>query len=131
MKKDYLIIDRAKWRTGAGGNFLTGKGNTLLLNDEGFMCCLGFRCHQMGIPKNDLLGICTPGSFSLSSRYDIPDLIEEKPWGWDNSSFVEDAVKINDDMFLTPEQREKAITEHFKKIGVTVEFKGRYKKSKV
>lgn len=130
MKKDYLIIDRAKWRTGGDLSYpnATGEGSTLLLNDEGFMCCLGFRCHQMGIPKNDLLNVGTPGS--LSGLYDIPDLIEGMYFGcFDNSRFASKAIQLNDDPFLTPEQREKAITEHFKTIGVTVEFKGRYKKS--
>lgn len=127
MKKDYLIIDRAKWRTGGNNPNATGEGDTLLLNDEGFMCCLGFRCHQMGIHKNDLLNKCTP--VCLSDLYNIPDLIEEKSWGWDDSEFTSKAIEFNDSKFLTPEQREKAIIEHFATIGVTVEFKGRYKKS--
>jgi hypothetical protein len=53
--KDYLIIDRAKWRTGGNSPIQTGVGRTRLLNKEGYMCCLGFRCHQMGIPEKDLL----------------------------------------------------------------------------
>lgn len=137
MKKDYLIIDRAKWRTG-GISYLnlnyTGEGSTLLLNEEGFMCCLGFRCHQMGVPEEDLLGSPTPDS--LSELYDIPDLIEKVGLFCDfsvyrDTRFTQDAVNINDNTGLSSKEREKAITKHFKKIGVTVEFKGRYKKSKV
>ena len=127
MKKDYLIIDRAKWR--AGGNPIlnpnyTGEGSTQLLNDQGYMCCLGFRCHQMGIPKKLLLNVGMP--LGLYNSYDIPDLINELGR---NSEFAVQAVRINDDSSLSPEEREKAITKHFKKIGVIVEFKGRYKKS--
>lgn len=132
MKKDYLIIDRAKWRIGGEGIHKTGEGNTALLNDEGFMCCLGFRCEQMGIPKKDLLGAVTPDS--LSELYDIPDLIEKVGSydgydAYDDTPFTQEAVNINDNTDLSPEEREKAITKHFKKIGVIVEFKGRYKKS--
>lgn len=127
MKKDYLIIDRAKWRT--GGNPIlnpnyTGEGSTHLLNDQGYMCCLGFRCEQMGIPEQHLLNVGMPSG--LYNLYDIPDLINESG---KNSEFAVQAVRINDDPSLSTKEREKAITEHFKKIGVIVEFKGRYKKS--
>jgi hypothetical protein len=130
MKKDYLVIDRAKWRTGGHSSLNpshTGKGSTLLLNDEGYMCCLGFRCHQMGIPKQDLLGECTPEG--LCELYTIPDLIYSDDGDiWADTSFTNDAIGINDDSELSIKEREKAITEHFKKIDVIVEFKGRYKK---
>jgi hypothetical protein len=125
MKKDYLIIDRSRWRTGGlyNGKNQTGFGGTFLLNSEGFMCCLGFRCHQMGIPKKDLLDKQTP--LSIATDWDIPDLIDS--YG-KNSAFTAKAVKINDDNSLTSEEREKRITEHFATIGVTVEFKGKYVK---
>ena len=123
MKKDYLIINRAKWRTGAKSKAQTGKGDTALLNGEGFMCCLGFRCHQMGIPKKDLLEITCP--FHLSDDWNIPDLINI--FGGD-SEFTCKAIQINDNSKLTSEEREKRITEHFATIGVTVEFKGKYVK---
>lgn len=121
--KDYLIINRAKWRTGANSidpSYRTGKGYTALLNEEGYMCCLGFRCHQMGIPKKDLLGISSPED--LSDDWDIPDLVN----GCDDTSFTDQAIRIND---IDQEQntREKEIKKHFATIGVTVEFTGKYK----
>ena len=123
--KDYLIINRAKWRTGQDPidiDFSTGKGDTLLLNKEGFMCCLGFRCHQMGIPKKDLLNVATPDS--IATHWDIPDLLDSRG----NTKFTNEAIGINDDGSLTSEEREIAITKHFVTIGVTVEFKGKYVK---
>ena len=122
--KDYLIINRAKWRTGGhyNGKNQTGFGGTILLNSEGFMCCLGFRCHQMGIPKKDLLSMPTPRS--IATDWDIPDLIDS----YGDTTFTIKAVRINDDNSLTSEEREKQITEHFATIGVTVEFKGKYVK---
>ena len=125
MKKDYLIINRAKWRTGGIYNSKnqTGIGGTFLLNSEGFMCCLGFRCHQMGIPKKDLLDKQTPGC--IAADWDIPDLINSHG---KNSAFIAKAIKINDNSGITSEEREKTITEHFATIGVTVEFKGKYPK---
>ena len=121
--KDYLIINRAKWRTGSKSTVQTGKGDTELLNEEGFMCCLGFRCHQMGIPKKDLLGMGIPAC--IAADWDIPDLLTSPG---KNSVFTSKAVSINDDSSLTSEEREIAITKHFATIGVTVEFKGKYVK---
>lgn len=123
MKKDYLIIDRAKWRTGGNSTIRTGEGSTALLNLDGFMCCLGFRCHQMGIPKKELLGRGVPEA--LSKNWDIPDLVNEIG---SDTDFTDTAIEINDDRDITREEREKEITEHFATIGVTVEFKGKYPK---
>ena len=123
MKKDYLIIDRAKWRTGGCSHIQTGEGRTALLNDNGFMCCLGFRCHQLGIPEKDLLGYVSPGG--LSENWVIPDLINSVG---NDTDFTTTAMEINDDDCITQKVREKEITEHFATIGVTVEFKGKYVK---
>ena len=121
MKKDYLIINRAKWRTGGDSRIQTGEGSTKLLNNDGFMCCLGFRCHQMGIPKKDLLGNGCPEQ--LANNWTIPDLINAVG---NDTDFTSTAMEINDNDCITQEEREKEITEHFATIGVTVEFKGKY-----
>jgi hypothetical protein len=122
--KDYLIINRAKWRT--GGNSITfnktGEGSTALLNEEGYMCCLGFRCEQMGVPKKDLLH--KPNPDSLSYDWDIPDLLDTLG---NETLFTREAVRINDNISYTSQYREESITKHFATIGVTVEFKGKYK----
>lgn len=127
--KDYLIIDRSKWRTGGDhSDNTTGKGDTQLLNKQGFMCCLGFRCNQMGIPKKHLLQQGVPSH--LADLYDIPDLISGDDYdGWEDTKFTDEAVRINDDEYITSKEREKAIKEHFATIGVIVQFKGKYVKS--
>lgn len=127
-EKDYLIIDRSKWRTG-GTSYenQTGIGDTLLLNKEGFQCCLGFRCEQMGVMRKDLLRKAYPKD--LSDKYDIPDLINSNPrYDNCNNSFVNEAVTINDNGSIGSKKREKMIKEHFKRIDVTVEFIGEYDK---
>lgn len=127
MEKDYLIIDRSKWRTGEGGLNETGKGDTMLLNKQGFMCCLGFRCNQMGIPKKHLLNKGMPEE--LADLYNIPNLIEgDDEDGWIDTEFTNAAIRLNDNGYITSKARENAIKEHFAKIGVTVQFKGKYVK---
>ena len=122
--KDYLIIDRSKWRSGDWSVNRTGRGGTCLLNQDGYMCCLGFRCEQMGIPKEDLLNKGAP--WELSFDWDIPDLVDDEGFIID-SDFTDKAITINDNPSLTPAEREIAIKNHFQKIGVTVEFTGKYK----
>ena len=126
MKKDYLIIDRAKWRTGRSSEQnKTGKGETNLLNEQGYMCCLGFRCHQMGVPKKMLLYRGSPQTIALKYDLDIPDLVDDF---CRDTKFTDRAIDINDDEDTCIKDREKLITEHFATIGVTVEFKGKYVK---
>jgi len=120
--KDTLTIDRAKWRTAT-----SGKGDTRLLNEEGFMCCLGFRCNQMGIPKKELLNKTSPSD--LYMNWGIPDLIDMEFWkGIDfNTDFSNEAIRINDNSEITSEEREKKIKEHFKTKDIEVVFIGEYK----
>jgi hypothetical protein len=121
--KDYLIINRAKWKTGGSGKDVKGHGlgTTCLLNSTGFQCCLGFRCQQMGIPRKHLLHRGAP--CSLESRYDIPDLITEDG---KNSDFTNKAIEINDSVKLTHEERERQLIEWFATKDIIVEFKGEY-----
>lgn len=130
MKKDYLIIDRAKWRTGHYSDNRTGRGDTQLLNDEGYMCCLGFRCLQMGVPEDELLNVTSPGD--LGRKWQVPDLVLKKPKingghkDYD-TDFSYEAMDINDDIHLTPKEREQKIIKHFAKKNIIVEFVGKYK----
>ena len=121
-QKDYLIINRAKWRTGEGGETQTGKGDTQLLNKQGYMCCLGFRCQQMGVPRKLLLEEGTPGCIR---GWDIPDLIDDDG---NNTEFSQTAMELNDAQDMSRITRERKIKDHFETIGVTVEFIGDYKK---
>jgi len=116
MKEDILYIDRSKWKTGSSGH-----GYSRLLNQEGFMCCLGFRCEQMGIPTQELLEQACPSS--LGEVYDIPDLITEE--GYD-TSFSNEAMSINDKSSIRSSTRERLIKKHFATIGIKVVYRGKY-----
>lgn len=120
MKKDYLIINREKWRYGGDVNDDI-LGFTQLLNTKGKMCCLGFRCHQLGIPLKALKGKATPGN--LSNNWDIPDLIDKRGF---NSVLTGAAISINDNAFISNEDREKRLIELFAKHDIIVKFKGKY-----
>jgi hypothetical protein len=120
-KKDYLIIDRSKWRQGSQAS--DDAGLTQLLNSKGMMCCLGFRCEQMGIPREELLTETYPED--LSENWDIPGLLAENGC---HTFLTCEAIKINDNSKITNEKRETLLTELFKTDNIIVEFKGKYPK---
>lgn len=130
-----FIIDRSIWRTGGepknGNSVHTGKGPTQLLNQHGFMCCLGMVCEQMGVPRNHLFDISQPEDISSYSSIDMinrflvykPDVREEE---YSNTIFTCDAMDINDDVNIASEQREAKLKEHFAKRGIEIEFINNY-----
>lgn len=118
---DTLVIDRSKWRSGHDSENKTGKGQTKLVNTQGYMCCLGFRCNQMGVPKNQLKGLSYP--FELY-EWELPG-ITNSDFG-SQTDFTRKAISINDNPVLTRRERERAIREHFASDGIKVVFKGKY-----
>lgn len=122
-----LIIDRRTWRSGGDTQntpHATGKGQTLLRNEFNYMCCLGFMCHQLGVPKKDLLDMGQPSS--LAGKYKLPGLLKKKDGKPIQTNLTKEAIKINDLESLTRKEREKRLTELFKKKGIEVIFKNYY-----
>lgn len=64
----HFVIDRSKWRCGGNDdplkphqiNIAIGSGGVSLLNDDGFMCCLGQVCKQSAVPDYFLDGSGDP-----------------------------------------------------------------------
>lgn len=129
-----LIIDRAKWRTGGEGYHHTGIGDTQLLNDDGYMCCLGFYCLQAGIPSEKILNVGEPDDIINVREFydkseDISFLLLDRDHDDDsmiNTDFVNTAIRINDKESITPDEREKMIKDHFKYMGIEVVYEGEY-----
>lgn len=131
-----LIIDRSIWRTGDDSKNKTGDGNTALLNHQGYMCCLGMMCEQIGLPRQALLDVSQPHDMyidepDLNNYPELSTLVRVKTSTrgglpeelcLNGTSFAIDAMKINDDVTISSEQREEAITMHFATRGIAVEF---------
>jgi hypothetical protein len=113
MKKLKVIkINRAKWRTGAGGDNETGEGDTHLLNDLGYQCCLGFIARQKTKKsKKNFLNISCPEGLTCSVKY-----LSEKNELNDvrDTALSIQAMDINDDSNTTPEEKEKLIKQLFR-----------------
>jgi hypothetical protein len=116
---DTLIIDASIWRCGLdgyyGNNNKLGEGATLLLNHDGFMCCLGQITCQLrpDIPKEALLGQPYPSRLMFG---DIP-LLKKKGV---NTQLSDDAVKINDNSKTTINEKIFELKSLFKEHGYRI-----------
>lgn len=141
--KTKIVIDRSKWRT--GGNHIprypkesrtysTGQGMTLLRNDDGFKCCLGFVCEQ-SLPESveQLTNSAYPRTLSYRIGQAIPGMTEQVPSSLfvDRPSFVntqlaDDAALINDNPYTSPQEKEAKLLELFQDSMFELEFVGEY-----
>jgi hypothetical protein len=133
-----LIIDRSKWRTGNDGEHQTGKGDTRLINKQGYMCCLGFYMRDLAnIDKNVLLNEATPAHAAhvglakdfYNQNEDVKLLVRKiQNCDYLNTDFCEKAMKTNDNPGITSEEREGCIEALFLGKGVEVLFINEYHK---
>ena len=132
----HVVIDRSKWRTGGeeGNKYGSGLGETALLNDGGYMCCLGFACRTAGVSRRSIINEGKPDSLEDKHHSVIKKLIVANLCRRDgvgdlyNTAWVEEAMSYNDDSYITRKHREKKIASFFKEGGHTVEFVGEYEK---
>lgn len=122
--KQTFTIDCNTWRCGDDGKYKLGEGNTALLNDKGFMCCLGQVALQLDVHEADLLGKGEPDQLDidielLTIRYNSD---EEELSIIANSELSSDAMRINDSTESTVSQKMKELKELFNDKGYDLEF---------
>jgi len=107
-----LIVDRKIWLRGEG----TEK-SFLYRVEDGKMCCVGILGKQLGIPERELRGV--KGTMICPS-------IKWPNWansGWmEETSHINKAYHINDNLIMTETEREIELTEFFKAHDIQVEF---------
>jgi hypothetical protein len=115
-----ITIERSKWLRG-------NESDSMLLDKEGKMCCLGFYLSQCRVPKKDLLTVSTPGCFA--DKKELPPqakwLIGRSPVLLNqNSSDGADLMDINDatEDISSEEHRETEIKRIFKQHNIVVDF---------
>lgn len=128
LEKIKVTIDRQKWICGSlfNRNSRNGYGYTALLNDNGYMCCLGFVCQASGIDK-DMLDIGEPSDLCQP----IPDLVVEIKDEYNNNMFInteltDKAMDINDNKETTPREKEELLKKLFADSIYELEFVGEY-----
>ena len=133
-----LILDYNTWRCGgdstitkyddsSNSSFTTiyntnklGEGNTALLNDQGYMCCLGQFSPQLNsnVKMEYMEGLGEPHDLQL----EIPLLTELFHYDeMSDTKLSTDAININDDYITTPEEKIVLLKELFAKVDCEIE----------
>lgn len=113
-----FIINRSVWKCANHGN-----GATALLNEYGFMCCLGQVSSQLGVTDGELLHRATPAMCDHTDKINI--LVHHDCQEY-NSQLAVDAIALNDDATIDRKTREAKLQKLFKKNGYDLEFVGDY-----
>ena len=131
MAKKYkktITIDRSKWCRGnrfAGGEFDgAGVDDTALLTNAKTMCCLGFFCHQSGVPNKDLMLNGTPEAIPAKYHKMVTALVDTDGSPSD-SSFSNAAMEINDSTRIDEKTREMRLKKLFAEYNYRIVFVGR------
>lgn len=104
-----LVLDYSKWRSGLRGHNSVGLGFTKLKNEEGYMCCLGQWCQQLGVPNEELENNSEP--WSLKTTVDISLFTQSDNWGGlKNSKLASSAIFINDELGTSPADKINKLT---------------------
>lgn len=112
-----LILDYAKWRCGFYGKYQLGVGSTTLLNDEGYMCCLGQWSQQLGAVYSELINKTSPVTFK---RVLLP-LTNFSNGHVHNSELSIKAMEINDNEYTTIGEKLSQLTELLKTHNIELE----------
>ena len=122
-----LILDYSTWRCGGDGINKLGEGNTALLNNQGFMCCLG----QFSLQLNDEVKMITIEGLGepheLQVEIDLLVTLDEDDIysGLENyasdTNLTKGAIEINDEVFTTPLEKIVLLKELFAKADCEIE----------
>jgi len=110
-----LIIDRKTHRAGLLSKNARGEGETRLLNEQGYMCCLGSWClDRMEIAKEELVNKVYPSGLFRDSMMSkvlnrAPDFWTEWYEGREYDQIEDLFIMINDDREITNEERERRL----------------------
>lgn len=137
-----FTIDRSRWRCGGGDRgpdvypeWMHGEGETMLLNDDGFMCCLGQVEEQLGVGLDRLLQVFKPSGLQVESilceidhdAASVPDADGNEAGDiYIDTELASRAMSINDDETLDDENREHRLTALFETHGHTITFTGEF-----
>lgn len=112
-----LILDYSKWRCGEDGPNKVGEGPVRLLNPEGFSCCLGQWCHQLGATKEETINKWEPDEIMtlvpLFAHYE--DDVKR------SNRLSDECIHVNDDPDTTPEEKIEKLKKRLAKEGIELE----------
>lgn len=116
-----FTIDRSKWRCGTLGAYRQGGGETALLNSEGYQCCLGFICEQLGINHHKMLNKAFPLEVTGDNLLTVDASFKSA-----NTQFTDSAIEINDTEWIDSSERERRLEMLCGIWGHELVFQGEY-----
>jgi len=109
MSTKKLVLDYSKWRCGMSGHNKLGVGYTSLKNLDGYMCCLGQWCQQLGVDEKELGRNGEP--WLLKTKADISLFTEsDNGGGLQNNKLALNAMFINDELATSPAEKINKLT---------------------
>lgn len=140
--KQTFTIDCNTWRCGdkqvnvktdpvdINSNTSLGMGNTSLLNEQGFMCCLGQIAKQLDVYQGSLLSIGEPSEMPVADAVEplMVRIIEKDEFGntetdyFANTELSTEAMTINDHLTITIADKMADLKDLFKSEGYRLEF---------
>lgn len=127
-----ITIDRSKWSTGNEVSkkkfwkqLPSGDNRNYLFTPKGGMCCLGFACNQLGVPKKDLKYKSAPEELRYMPRKYVEKVFRIF-FPAEVQYIVGELIRANDNAFLPNRQREQRVREKFKQLGLKAVFEGKY-----
>jgi hypothetical protein len=115
-----FILDYSKWRCGGDDSNKLGEGETLLLNKEGYQCCLGQFCSQLGFELGDLYDKTYPSEIEQKQRIPSIGIFTSDFSDFGDTDLTDAAVAINDNIDTTPQEKIDALKELFSEHGHTI-----------
>lgn len=120
-----VTIDRSKWRCGCLPN-RNGTGPTSLLNEYGYMCCLGFVAKAYGLDEGDIFQVSSPHYSTIPKDHPYMQLMHSPIKTHISTETLMDlAIDLNDGDALKFLREEKLINL-FSSQNVEIEFIGDY-----
>lgn len=114
-----FTVQLSKWRCGGNtGAYRLGEGETQLENLEGFACCLGFASKQLGPPGIEI--ICKAAPHLLNQT--IAGLSIDEHSVRVPTAFSIGAMKINDDIYTTVEEKQELLIDLGKEHNIEINF---------
>lgn len=101
-----------------------GEGPTQMLNDKGFMCCLGQFSNQAGVPATCLKGSEGPYSVLCDNHAFVTKLLEFDGTYSSSTGLTNAAIHINDCQGTTVKEKADELVELFAKYGIELELVG-------
>lgn len=119
-----LVLDYKKWICGnpnenENKNNCHGSGDTQLLNNLNYQCCLGQFCMQAGCTRKEIKNFASPAGLNEV----ITGLTAKIGGSTRNTLISEQAVNINDNRYTTIAQKVVRLRRLFSKRGYKIQLK--------